>query len=586
MTSAPEPPPPDEYSRPRGRTPPQDIDAERSVLGAMLLENAAVSEASSRLTPEDFYRPAHARIFEAMIALYERTEPIDEVTVRSRLAAEGRLESVGGVEFLAGLTESTPTAANVIHYARIVRNRALSRRLIAAATTIATSGYEGGTDVDVLLDQAEAKIFEITSDREQRAFTPLKDVVKTAFKTIERLYEKKELVTGVATGFVDLDRMTAGLQPSELIIVAGRPSMGKTALALNMTQNAALRDNIAVALFSLEMSKEQLVMRMLCAEARIDSHRLRGGFLKDSDWPRLAKAAGQLAEAQVYLDDTGSISILEMRAKARRLQAEKGLGLIVIDYLQLMRGRTTNEGREREISEISRGLKALAKELAVPVVALSQLNRSLEQRQDKRPTLSDLRECVTGDTLVTLADGTRTAIADLVGQQPHVLAMTPQGRIVPALSDKVWAVGSRPVFRVLLASGRSVRATADHRLYAGQGWCRLQALEVGDQLALARSLPEPIDAQRWPDARVVLLGQLMGDGSYLSGQSTCYRTNSEENIDAVRQAAEREFDATVSRNVERDGRHQLLISGNGNRWHPAGVNQWLRQLGIFGAAVA
>ena len=375
-----------------GRLPPQDLEAERSVLGAMLLEEQAVSEAMALLQADDFYRPQHGRIYEAMVALYERNEPLDEVTVSASLQTRGHLEGAGGQSYLANLTDSVPTAANVSYYAKIVRSRALTRRLINAATAIAGSGYEGKGDIDVLLDEAESKIFEVTSSRDQRAFTPLKEIVKESFKQIEKLYEKKEAITGVATGYLDLDRMTSGLQPSDLIIIAGRPSMGKTAFALGIAQNAALNNKTHVAVFSLEMAKEQLVMRMLCSEARIDSQRLRGGMLKDSDWHKLAVAAGLLTEAPIFIDDTGSISVLEMRAKARRLQAEKGLGLIVVDYLQLMRGRSGLEGREREISEISRGLKALAKELRVPVVALSQLNRSLEQRQDKRPMLSDLRE--------------------------------------------------------------------------------------------------------------------------------------------------------------------------------------------------
>lgn len=373
-----------------GRLPPQDIDAERSVLGAMLLETTAVGEVLQLLNPDDFYRAPHGRIYESMQTLFERNEPIDEITVSAQLKFVGHLESVGGTAFLASLTDSVPTAANVTHYARIVRDHALSRRLINAATEIASSGYEGG-DIAQLLDQAEAKIFEITRAREHRSFTSMKEAVKDAFKRIEKLYERKEAVTGVTSGFADLDRITSGLQPSDLIIVAGRPSMGKTAFALNMGLNSALRSKTSVAVFSLEMSKEQLVMRMLCSEARIDNQKLRGGSLKDTDWPKLAKAAGMLTECPLYVDDTGAISILEMRAKSRRLQAEKGLGLIIVDYLQLMRGRST-ESREREISEISRGLKALAKELSVPVIALSQLNRSLEQRTDKRPMLSDLRE--------------------------------------------------------------------------------------------------------------------------------------------------------------------------------------------------
>ncbi|HET6344626.1 MAG TPA: replicative DNA helicase [Myxococcota bacterium] len=376
-----------------GRLPPQDVDAERSVLGAMLLDDGAVSEAMALLTPDAFYRPAHGRIYEAMMALYEKNEPLDEITLAAQLKSMNQLEAVGGATFLASLTESVPTAANVIYYARIVRNRALTRKLINAATAIAGSGYEGGGDIDVLLDEAEAKIFEITSARDTKGFTSLKEIVKDAFKLIEKLYDAKQPITGVSTGFKDLDDKTSGLQSSDLIIVAGRPSMGKTAFALNVAQNAAVMNKTPCAVFSLEMSKEQLVMRMLCSEARIESQRIRQGRLNDRDWPRLAQAAGRLAEAPLYIDDTGSISVLEMRAKCRRLQAEKGLGLIVVDYLQLMRGRPgTENSREREISEISRGLKALAKELSVPVIALSQLNRSLEQRQDKRPVLSDLRE--------------------------------------------------------------------------------------------------------------------------------------------------------------------------------------------------
>ncbi|MBC7792315.1 MAG: replicative DNA helicase [Clostridia bacterium] len=469
-----------------GKVPPQDTDAERSVLGAMLLERAAVGECIELLKPDDFYRPAHAAIYHAVLGLFEKNEPIDEVTVASHMKMQGSLDGAGGLEYINALTDATPTAANAVYYARIVRDSALSRRLIAAATAIATSGYESGADVEVLLDEAEAKIFEITSAREHRSYTPLKEVVKEAFKRIETLYEKRSMVTGVPTGFVDLDRMTAGFQPSDLIIIAGRPSMGKTAVALNIAQNAAVLHNVPSLVFSLEMSKEALVMRMLCSEARIDSQRMRGGNLQSTDWPKLARAAGALAEAPMFLDDTGAISVLEMRAKARRLQAERGLGLVMVDYLQLMRGRASSEGREREISEISRGLKSLAKELSVPVIALSQLNRSLEQRQDKRPMLSDLRECVTGDTLVVLADGQRVPIAELVGSTPRVLAMAAGREIVPADSDKVWCVGTKPVFEVALASGRALRATAKHRVFAAKGWVQVGDLTAGDRLALAR----------------------------------------------------------------------------------------------------
>ena len=375
------------------RVPPQDLGAERSVLGAMMLDTNAMSDAIGALQAEHFYRPTHGKVFEAMRDLYDKGEPVDEITVQAKLKELGSLEEVGGVSFIAALADSVPSAANINHYAKIVKERALIRDLIAATSSIVTKGYEGTTDVEQLLDDAEVKIFEITSARDQRAFSPLNEIVKDAFKMIEKRYEQRTAITGIPTGFGEFDTMTAGLQPSDLIIVAGRPSMGKTALALNMAQSAAVNAGKKVAVFSLEMAKEQLVMRMLCSQARIDASRMRGGFLKDSDWPKLAKAAGQLSEAPVYIDDTGAISIMEMRAKCRRLQADKGLDLIMVDYLQLMRGRSGSDGsREREISEISRGLKALARELSCPVIALSQLNRSLEQRQDKRPMLSDLRE--------------------------------------------------------------------------------------------------------------------------------------------------------------------------------------------------
>ncbi len=377
----------------QGRIPPQDLNAERSVLGAMMLEVGAVSDAIGGLKADHFYRPAHAKVFEAMRALYDRSEPIDEITLQARLKENGSLEEVGGVSFLASLSDGVPSAANIAHYAKIVRERALIRRLIATTSSIATKGYEGTTDIEQLLEDAEVSSFESTSDRYQRSYSSMNELVKEAFKAIEKRFEEKSSITGVPTGFSEFDKMTAGLQPSDLIIVAGRPSMGKTALALNMAQSAAVEQGKSVAVFSLEMAKQQLVMRMLCSQARIDASRMRGGFLKDSDWPKLAKAAGQLSQAPIYIDDTGAISILEMRAKCRRLQADKGLDLIMVDYLQLMRGSSSSDGsREREISEISRGLKALARELSVPVIALSQLNRSLEQRQDKRPMLSDLRE--------------------------------------------------------------------------------------------------------------------------------------------------------------------------------------------------
>lgn len=375
-----------------GRRPPQDLDAELSVLGGMLLESAAASEVVGLLHRDDFYRRAHGFIFEAMASLYNKSELIDEVTVAAELNAEGKGQAVGGTAFLSSLTDRVPTAANIAFYAQIVRKMSISRRLIQAATDIVKAGYEGKGDIDALMDTAESKIFELSRSREQRGFASLKEAVRVGMLKLEERYNDNRTVTGVATGFADMDRMTSGLQPADLVIIAGRPSMGKTAFALCLAQNAAVLGGMSAAVFSLEMSRDQLAMRMLGCEAQIDGQAMRTGRFGKGDWKALLDAAGNLSKAKVFIDDTGNISVLEMRAKARRLQSEHGLDLIVVDYLQLMRGSSQSEGREKEISEISRGLKALAKELNVPVVALSQLNRSLEQRQDKRPMLSDLRE--------------------------------------------------------------------------------------------------------------------------------------------------------------------------------------------------
>ncbi|HKY63185.1 MAG TPA: replicative DNA helicase [bacterium] len=373
------------------KLPPQALDAEASLLGALLIDPEAVHKIIDVLRPEDFYKGAHQKIFRAVIGVYEKDEPPDVITLGNELNRNEELEAIGGSGYLAQLAASVATSASVVHYAKIIREKAMLRSLIRVATDIVNEGYRGNDDIGGFLDMAEKSIFQISERNIRQSFTPVREVVKDAFKAIEQLYENKSAVTGLPTGFKELNRMTAGLQRSDLIIVAGRPSMGKTAFALNVATNAAMESKRAAAVFSLEMSKEQLVQRMLCSEAKIDSSKLRSGFLRESDWPKLTKAASRLSETLLFIDDTPALSVLEMRAKARRLKKEHDLGLIVVDYLQLMRSEVT-ESREREISDISRSLKALAKELNVPVVALSQLNRGVESRTDKRPLLSDLRE--------------------------------------------------------------------------------------------------------------------------------------------------------------------------------------------------
>ncbi len=373
--------------------PPQHIEAEQFVLGAILLDNEALAKAQELIRPEDFYRDAHRRIYNSMLSLFASHEPIDIITLTEHLRKGGDLEDVGGLAYITNLATIIPTSANVRHHCRIIKEKALFRSLINTANLIIERAYEGTTEADEALDYAERLIFEIADKRTNTSFQNVKDIVKDAFKTIGTLLEKKSNVTGVSTGFKDLDDMTAGFQPSDLIIIGGRPAMGKTAFALNIAQHSAIKTNQPVAIFSLEMSKEQLVMRMLCSESQVNYSKLRKGFLNSSELKRLTRAASSLSEAPIFIDDSAALSVMEVRAKARRLKAEqKGLGMIVIDYLQLMKGRGDAERREQEISEISRSLKALAKELRVPVVALSQLNRRVEYNQDKRPGLGDLRE--------------------------------------------------------------------------------------------------------------------------------------------------------------------------------------------------
>ncbi len=374
------------------KLPPQHIEAEQSVLGGILIENEAVNRVTEILDADDFYRDAHRKIYNALLNLSERDEPADLITLTNELRKSDQLDSIGGASYLASLIDAVPTAANIEYYARIVKEKAILRKLIQTSTEIITQGYEDRGDVEAFLDEAERSIFEISEKRVRPSFYSIREIVKESFTTIERLFKKKELVTGVPSGFKELDRMTAGFQPSDLIIIAGRPSMGKTAFCLDVAEYAAIENKIPVAIFSLEMSKEQLVIRMLCSQANVEGTRLRTGYLHESDWPKLTIAAGNLSDAPIYIDDTAALSALELRAKARRLKSEHGLGMVIVDYLQLMKGRTRVESRQQEISEISRSLKALAKEINIPVIAVSQLSRKTEERTGNRPQLSDLRE--------------------------------------------------------------------------------------------------------------------------------------------------------------------------------------------------
>lgn len=374
------------------RVPPQNLEAEQSVLGAILLDNAAMNRSMEILSDEDFYRTANQMVYRSMVGLSERTQPVDQITLTDYLRGTGELDQVGGASYIAELVQMVPSAANIRYHCQIVREKSLLRGLVRTATDVVMKAYEGTTKTDELLEFAEREIFRLAQGHLGGAFVPVSRTVLDSIELIDKLYDGKKKITGVPTGFTELDELLSGLQPSDLIIVAGRPSMGKTSLALGMAEQAALKGNAVVGIFSLEMSRSQLVLRMLSSQAHLDSHAVRSGQLKPHDWVALTDAAGKLAQARIFIDDSGNLSVQQMRGKARRLKSEHGLDLLIIDYLQLMDGKSSSESRQQEISDISRALKALAKELDIPVVALSQLSRAVENRTDKRPMLADLRE--------------------------------------------------------------------------------------------------------------------------------------------------------------------------------------------------
>jgi replicative DNA helicase len=565
------------------RLPPHSIEAEQSVLGGLMLDAAAWDQVADRVVAEDFYRNDHRLIFEAVAVLIERSQPCDAVTLSGHLESQGLLDQVGGLSYLGSLARDTPTTANIRAYADIVRERSVLRQLITAGNLIVGSALEPeGREAREIVDEAERAVFEIAErgSRGKIGFRTVKSILPDVVNRIDELYHSDGSMTGISTGFKKLDEMTSGLQPGDLIIIAGRPSMGKTTLAVNIAENAALGSNKSAAIFSMEMSAESLTLRMISSLGRINQTALRSGRLEEQDWPRIDSAMTQLGNAKIFIDETPALTPTEIRARARRLKRERGLDLIVVDYLQLMQVAGTKENRATEISEISRSLKALAKELKLPVIALSQLNRGVEQRVEKKPVMSDLRECVTGETLVCLADGRRVPIRELVGQTPEVWAMSEDQKIIKAQSDLVWSKGVRQVFRVSLASGRSLRATSNHRVFTGDGWKTVGELALGSRVAIGRQFPSVAKPVVWSDAEICLLGHLVGDGSYLKHQPLRYTTASEANSKLVTECAIA-LGSTVTRHAGRGNWHQLVIAGNGNRWHHTGVNAWLRGLGIY-----
>ncbi len=476
------------------RVPPHNLEAEESLLGAMLLSRDAIAAALEYCSASDFYRPSHARIFEAISVLSARGEPADAVTVAEHLRRAGALEDAGGPALLVSLQANTPAVSSAARYARIVEEHALLRRLIGVSQEIAEIGYSLPDDVTAAVDQAETLVFEVAQRRTTDSIAALQELLSKSLDRLEELAGRTESVTGVATGYNDLDELLAGLQPSNLVVVGARPSMGKTAFALGMAAHAALKGE-PVLFFSLEMSHLEIAQRVLSAEARVDAARMRNGRLHDSDFTKISHAIGRLGNAPLFIDDNPNITVMDIRAKARRMKSRSGLGLVVVDYLQLMSGRHNAENRQVEISEISRGLKILARELEVPVVALSQLSRSLESRTDKRPMLSDLRECLSGETRIARADtNEEMTIAELAAggeKDIPVWSLDDRCRLVRSTMSEAWSTGVRPVLEVELASGRRLEATANHPLLTPYGWAPVADLATGTRLAVARRPPAP-----------------------------------------------------------------------------------------------
>jgi len=494
--------------------PPQNLDAEESVLGAMMLSPLAIGAVteSTSLSASDFYRESHGHIYKAILALYAKGEPVDAITVVDELDRTQALDAAGGAERVHELATLVPAASNAPHYARIVSEMATLRGLIRAGNDIARLGFDRPGETVELVDRAESIVFHLSQQRVSSEFAHIDDLLKDSFETITKLYEAGSEITGTPAGFRDVDRLTSGFQPGNLIIVAARPSMGKSALALCMAANVAVRHSTPVALFTLEMSKAEVTQRLMCAEGKVESQRLRTGKLAVDDWPRLTAACDKLAKAPIYVDDTGSITMMEIRSKLRRLKSkESELGLVIVDYLQLMTSGTTVENRVQEVSQISRALKVLARDLEVPIVALSQLSRAVEQRHDKRPILSDLREsgCLSGESRVYLPDqGIYRPIRELVGTSGfRVLAVNTESlRFEPRTVTHAFATGTKPVYRLSTRLGHTIRATGNHKFLAFDGWRRLDDLAQGMRISVPRKLSSAGEGAAMSDSELALLG--------------------------------------------------------------------------------
>src|SRR5438874_765726 len=561
--------------------PPHSLQAEEAVLGSILKNPASIVRVSDFLRPEDFYQQRNRYVFRAMLSLFSDGIPIDYHSTADRLQQQAAYEASGGLLYLSELNLATPSAAHIEHYGRIVERTSIMRQLIAKAQTIAEIAYRDNLDPDTALEKAEQLILSIAEKRVTRDFRSLEDVLAEYMEQIEALQEGEATRYGIPTGYMDLDKLLGGFQRTDLIILAARTSVGKTSFALNRAVNAEVKHKATVAIFSLEMAAEQLASRLLSMESGVDSPRIRSAHLNEQESRKLDAAVNHLAKAPIWVDDTPSIPIMELRSKARRLAAEHTLDMIVVDYLQLI-ATEGGESRVQEIGQISRALKALARELRVPVLALSQLSRAVEQRTPHIPQLSDLREsgCLSGDALVALASGELAPIASLVGETPDVVTLD-GWRITTGRATRVWRTGHKPVFKLQTRTGRVIRATGNHKFRTLSGWTELDELRVGDRVAIPRTYPEPPHPRDWDESRIVLLAHLIGDGCYASRQPIHYTSSSAANLNAVEAAARAAF-GIVARRVTQSTCSHLYLTAGASKWHPNPLTLWLRDLGIDG----
>lgn len=569
---------------------PHNIEAEEAVLGSLLIDPDAIIHISTFLKPADFYIERHAWVYEAINDLHERREPADLVTLSDELERRGQLGEIGGAAYLTSLINTTPTSIHAEYYARIVERTAVLRRLIDAAGKIAQLAYQDTEDVGAVVDRAEEIIFGISERRVERDLRPIRQVLDAYYDRVEYLYQHQGEVIGIPTGLADLDKLLGGLQRSDMVVVAGRPGMGKTSVALSIALQAARQRQKRVAMFSLEMSDEQLVQRLVSAETGIDSQRLRLGNIKPDEWPTFYQAIRLLSETSIFIDDTPAITALELRAKARRLHAEHGLDLLIVDYLQLMSGGTTRgENRQQEISFISRSIKGLARELNIPILALSQLSRQVESRADKRPMLSDLREsgCLTGDTLIYQPiTGCYVPIRELVGQSGfQVTSLNPYTwKLETQAITHAFCTGVKTVYRLTTQLGRSVRATANHKFLTIRGWKRLDELEEGERIAVPRFLKSQT-TQSMTNAELALLGHLIGDGCTLPRHAIQYTTREEDLANSVASLAIEVFGSEVSPRIRKERTwYQVYLSATQHLTHATRnpIAVWLDELGAFG----